>query len=73
VPKRFLLAVGAQQEWVSLDHLKPHTGEAPLEAASPPRRGRPPLQKPSPGNTTVNSLELSWADVVKRTVDGPHC
>ncbi len=71
-PKRFLLAVGAQQEWVSVDRLKPHTGEASIEAAQPPRRGRPPLQKPSPEVLAVAPIQVSWADVVKRAVDSPH-
>jgi hypothetical protein len=67
--KRFLLAVGAQQEWVSVDRLKPHAGEAPVEAAQPPRRGRPP--QPGSGSV-VASLGVSWAEVVKRAVDSPQ-
>jgi hypothetical protein len=27
---------------VSVDRLKPHVGSAPVAAAEPPRRGRPP-------------------------------
>jgi hypothetical protein len=38
----FTLAVGDRQEKVSIDRLKPHTGQQPVEAAEPSRRGRPP-------------------------------
>jgi transposase InsO family protein len=36
------LQVGTREEVVSVDRLKPHVGAAPVAAADPPRRGRPP-------------------------------
>lgn len=41
-PKVFKLQLGAREEVVSRDRLKPHLGEGPLQAAQPPKRGRPP-------------------------------
>jgi transposase InsO family protein len=40
--KVFKIAVGDKEEIVTVDRLKPHTGDGPLQAAWPPRRGRPP-------------------------------
>ncbi len=40
-PKSFRLAIGAREEVVSVDRLKPHTGDTPVTTAQPPRRGRP--------------------------------
>jgi hypothetical protein len=40
-PKFFVLEVGGQQETVSVDRLKPHSGKSSPNAAEPPRRGRP--------------------------------
>jgi transposase InsO family protein len=42
-PKYFRLAVGMKQEVVSVDRLKPHLGQGPVQPAVPPRRGRPRL------------------------------
>ncbi len=42
-PKVFKLDLGDRMDTVSVDRLKPHRGSAPVEAASAPRRGRPPL------------------------------
>ena len=39
--KKLLLEIGAMQMWVSVDHLKPHTGAAVPAVAQPPPRGRP--------------------------------
>jgi len=39
--KAWQIRVGAKNEWVSADRLKPHTGQI-LQTAEPPRRGRPP-------------------------------
>jgi hypothetical protein len=41
-PKTFVLDMGGKQESVSVDRLKPHPGTGLVEAARPPRRGRPP-------------------------------
>jgi hypothetical protein len=35
------LAAGLRAETVSIDRLKPHTGEGPVEATEPSRRGQP--------------------------------
>ena len=39
--KKMLLEVGATQQWVSIDRLKPHTAAATPAVAQPPPRGRP--------------------------------
>ena len=41
-PKIFKIQVGNRVEAVSVDRLKPHLGAAPVDAAQPPPRGRPP-------------------------------
>ena len=41
-PKFFRLNIGNQEQTVSVDRLKPHTGTAATGPAAPPRRGRPP-------------------------------
>ena len=40
-PKVFLLEIGATQQTVSVDRLKPHTGQLPVTPAAPVKRGRP--------------------------------
>jgi hypothetical protein len=40
--KFFKLEIGCSQETVSVDHLKPHLGLAPVVLAAPPVHGRPP-------------------------------
>jgi len=40
--KYFTLDIGGQQQTVTVDRLKPHTGTAAASPAAPPRRGRPP-------------------------------
>jgi hypothetical protein len=39
--KFFELQIGERTEVISIDRLKPHLGETPVEAAAPPPRGRP--------------------------------
>jgi hypothetical protein len=46
-PKFFVLEVGGQQETVSVDRLKPHSGNTSPDVAEPPRRGRPPRRPTS--------------------------
>jgi hypothetical protein len=41
--KFFKVVIGNRIESLSVDRLKPHAGDSPA-LASPPRRGRPPLQ-----------------------------
>jgi transposase InsO family protein len=43
--KFFKVVIGNRIESLSVDRLKPHAGDSPV-LASPPRRGRPPLQHP---------------------------
>ena len=45
--KFFRLQIGSRTDVVSVDRLKPVFSEDPVEAAIPPRRGRPPL-RPTP-------------------------
>ena len=40
-PKVFQLEIGATQQTVSVDRLKPHTGQLPVTPAAPAKRGRP--------------------------------
>ena len=40
-PKVFHIEVGGVEQIVTVDRLKPHTGEAAAAPAAPPRRGRP--------------------------------
>jgi hypothetical protein len=40
------LQIGTRTDWVSMDRVKPHTGNAELEPAQPPQRGRPRKQPP---------------------------
>jgi transposase InsO family protein len=51
-PKFFKLQMGAQEEVISIDRLKPHLGPSPLSPAVPPRRGRPALP-PSPSSASM--------------------
>ena len=39
--KKLLLEAGAMWQWVSIDHLKPHTAAAAPAVGQPPPRGRP--------------------------------
>jgi hypothetical protein len=47
-PKYFVLEVGGRQEVVTVDRLKPHSGDDLAATAELPRRGRPPRHPPSP-------------------------
>ncbi len=70
--KCFQLSVGDKVETVSIDRLKPHTGSGPVQAAQPPRRGRPPapgVQTAQPADPVANSP--SWAAVVARGCGQP--
>jgi len=40
--KTVRIQLGSRTELVSRDRVKPHTGSAPVTAAEPPKRGRPP-------------------------------
>ena len=40
-PKVFILEVGATQQTISVDRLKPHTGQLLVTPAAPAKRGRP--------------------------------
>jgi hypothetical protein len=64
--KCFCLVVGHRLETVSIDRLKPHVGEGPVEAAQPPRRGWPP--EPTTAAVVPSSTDAlpSWAEVVQR-------
>ena len=50
-PKFFRLNIGNQQQTVSVDRLKPHTGTAAAAPAAPPRRGRPPAARATTSTT----------------------
>jgi hypothetical protein len=46
--KTFHVDIGGRDEVILADRLKPHLGQAPVQPAQPPRRGRPPAS-PSGG------------------------
>jgi hypothetical protein len=41
--KFFVINIGGKHDSVSVDRLKPHLGLSPVEPATPPLRGRPPI------------------------------
>jgi len=47
-PKYFSINIRGQQQMVTVDCLKPHTGTAASTPAAPPRRGPPPVARPPP-------------------------
>jgi transposase InsO family protein len=57
-PKVFTIRKGRQEELVSVDRLKPHLGEAAVEAADPIRRGRPPVVAAMAAALTVGGWTL---------------
>ena len=58
--KTFEVLVGGQQQRISVDRLKPHTGPAPVTAAPPARRGRPPKER----TAVVAATTRTYAEVV---------
>ncbi len=46
--KTFHVDIGGRDVVISADRQKPHLGQAPVQPASPPKRGRPPAS-PSGG------------------------
>jgi hypothetical protein len=52
-PKVFHIEVGGVEQVVTVDRLKPHTGEAAATPAAPPRRGRPPAAPAVPAAPTA--------------------
>jgi len=54
-PKYFRLDIGGKSTAVTVDRLKPHTGDAETTPAAPPRRGRPPRQRPTSPATPAMS------------------
>jgi hypothetical protein len=55
--KFFELQIGGRTEVVSIDRLKPHLGPSPVQAASPPLRGRPVTRAAVPAGSAVSSEE----------------
>jgi hypothetical protein len=55
-PKYFKLAVWASKENMFIDRLKVHLGQAPVQAAQPPKRG---VQSRVPGEVTEDLKNLS--------------
>jgi hypothetical protein len=61
-PKYFRLDIGGRSTAVTVDRLKPHTGNAGTTPAAPPRRGRPPRQRsPSPATPPMSTAPSSPA------------
>jgi hypothetical protein len=50
-PKYFSIDIGGQQQAVTVDRLKPHTGTSASTPAAPPCRGWPPAARPPPQTT----------------------
>jgi hypothetical protein len=55
-PKYFNINIGGQQQAVTVDRLKPHTGTAASTPAAPPRRGRPLATPPSLARRTPSPV-----------------
>ena len=53
--KTFTIQVGQQQEIVSVDRLKPHTGLGPVSPAEAASRGRPPRMPAAPSVQPASS------------------
>jgi hypothetical protein len=65
-PQSFRLAIGAREEVVSVDRLKPHTGDTLVTAAQPPRRGRPAADvKQSESQGLCALTPRTWAEIVR--------
>jgi len=61
-PKYFRLDIGGRSTAVTVDRLKPHTGNAKTTLAAPPRRGRPPRQwSASPATPAMSTAPTSPA------------
>jgi hypothetical protein len=58
--KTLEVMIGGQRQRVSLNRLQPHTGSAPVTAAPPARRGRPPKEQ----TTVVVAMPRTYAEVV---------
>ena len=58
--KTFEVLVGGQQQRISVDSLKPHTGPAPVSAAPPARRGQPPKER----TAVVAPTTRTYAEVI---------
>jgi hypothetical protein len=54
--KYFILQIGGDQQAVSVDRLKPHTGTATFLPSSPPRRGRPAASRSTDPNPAACGL-----------------
>jgi hypothetical protein len=55
-PKTFTVLVGEKVEVVSVDRLKPHTGQKPLQPAAPPHRGQPQKSAASSSNAVDDAV-----------------
>ena len=51
--KTFTVLVGAREEVISRDRLKPHLGEAEPGLAAPPHRGQPPRTEATDDSSTL--------------------
>jgi hypothetical protein len=72
-PKCFRIAVGASEETISVDRLKPHYGTAPVTVAQPPRRGRPAVENEPPKvQGAMFPQPCTWVEVVKRGCGQPQ-
>jgi hypothetical protein len=58
--KTFEVLVGGERQRVSVDRLKPHTGLAPVTAANPACRGRPPKEQ----TVVVAATPCTYPEVV---------
>jgi hypothetical protein len=67
--KCFRLAIRTKVETISMDRLKPHTGEGAVEAAQPPNRDRPPT--PNCPAAVIGHTPLSWASVLQQGCGQP--
>ena len=61
--KTFTVPVGEKLEVVSVDRLKPHTGQGPFQLAEPPHRGR--TQKPAASSSNAAEDAVAEGDYVE--------
>ncbi len=60
--KVFKISIGGKIEMFTVDRLKPHLGTAPLQAATPPARGRP-TKRAAPGRAASSGVDSEGGHV----------
>ena len=68
-PKAFKLQLGNHTDTISIDRLKVAITDGEVQAAVPPKRGRPPKNPipPAPQQATPTKHEPTYAEIVSRS------